>query len=145
MMNAKNTILLLALFFLPLAMLSAQSPVGVWKTIDDNTKEARSHVEIYEQGGKLYGKIIKLLDEDPSSLCEKCKGPKKNKPLIGLVIIEDLKTKKDYWAKGTILDPENGKEYGCSIWFEKDNNTQLKVRGKHWTGLYRTQTWYRVN
>ncbi len=30
------------------------------------------------------------------------------------------------------------------MWFEKGQPDELRVRGKHWTGLYRTQTWYRV-
>ena len=119
----------------------AQSAVGTWKTVDDNTGKARSHVEIYEQDGSLFGKITKLLDVDPSTLCDQCPGDKKDTPIIGLVIIEKVKPYKDYWRKGKILDPEDGNEYGCQLWLEDGT---LKVRGKHWTGLYRTQTWYRV-
>ncbi len=119
----------------------SQSAIGTWKTIDDKSGDARSHVEIYEQDGLLYGKITKLLDTDPSTLCDQCPGDKKNTPIIGLVIIEKVKPYKDYWRKGKILDPEDGNEYGCQLWLEDGT---LKVRGKHWTGLYRTQTWYRV-
>ena len=120
------------------------SPVGIWKTIDDATGEAKSHVEIYEQNGKFFGKVVKLLQRDPGVLCEKCTGDKKNKPVLGMVIIEDMVPVKDYWKKGSIMDPENGNEYGCSIWFEDGKPDELKVRGKHWTGLYRTQTWYKL-
>ena len=120
------------------------SPLGTWKTIDDATGDAKSHVEIYEENGKLFGKVTKLLQRDPSTLCEKCPGDKKNKPVLGMLIIEDLQPVKDYWKKGSIMDPENGNEYGCSIWFEDGKSDELKVRGKHWTGLFRTQTWYRV-
>lgn len=125
--------------------LSAQnSPTGVWKTIDDNTGEAKSHVEIYEQDGQYYGKIVKVLQVDPSKTCDKCPGSKKGRPIVGLVIMEELKPHKGFWRKGSILDPENGNEYGCSIWLEEGNADVLRVRGKHWTGFYRTQTWYRV-
>ncbi|MFK7923326.1 MAG: DUF2147 domain-containing protein, partial [Bacteroidia bacterium] len=41
----------------------AQSPVGKWKTIDDETNKPKSIVEIYEKDGKLYGKVIKLFRE----------------------------------------------------------------------------------
>ena len=123
----------------------AQSPLGTWKTIDDNTGEAKSHIEIFEQGGKLHGKIVKLLKSAPDKLCDQCKGDKKDKPLMGMLIVEDLAVSDDYWKGGIIMDPESGKEYGCSIWFDdKTDTNELKVRGKHWTGLYRTQTWYRV-
>lgn len=141
------------IFFIACALLAGfviqgqaqSSPLGVWKTIDDNTGEAKSHIEIYEEGGKLYGKIVKLLRKGPDTVCEKCPGAKKNKKLVGMVIIDELEPKNDFWKDGSILDPESGKEYGCSIWFEDGETDELKVRGKHWTGLYRTQTWYRVD
>lgn len=143
-MKLRVLILTFSVLVLSLNNSLAQSPLGTWKTIDDNTKEAKSHVEIYEQNGQLYGKIVKILTDNADRLCDKCSGEKKNKPIMGMIIIENLKKTKDYWAKGTIMDPENGKEYGCSIWFEDGKTGELKVRGKHWTGLYRTQTWYKV-
>ncbi|MEM6263916.1 MAG: DUF2147 domain-containing protein [Bacteroidota bacterium] len=118
---------------------AAQSPVGTWKTVDDDSGEARSYVEIYEAGGKLYGKITKLLNQDSGARCDQCSGAKKNKPVVGLVIIEKMEPQKNLWEGGTILDPENGNEYDCEFWMDGSN---LKVKGKHWTGFSRTQTWY---
>lgn len=122
----------------------AQSPIGTWKTIDDNSGEARSHVTIYEQGDKLFGKVSKLLDEDPKEICTACKGKNANKKILGMVILENMKKSGTTWSKGTILDPETGNTYRCKIWLAEGDANQLKVRGIHWTGLYRTQTWYRV-
>lgn len=124
--------------------LQAQSPVGTWKTIDDNTGEAKSHVEIYEENGQYFGKVTQLLLKPADTVCEKCKGDKKGKPVVGMLILENLSPNGDYWKNGSIMDPENGKEYGCSIWFEEGKSDELRVRGKHWTGLYRTQTWFRA-
>ncbi len=138
---------LCTIVFVTLLTFAAQaqsSPEGVWKTVDDETGEVKSHVEIYEQDGKYYGKIVKVLKEGVAETCTECPGNKKNQKILGLVIIEDLKPYKDYWDEGTILDPENGKEYGFSVWYEGDKTDEIKIRGKHWTGLYRTQTWYRV-
>ncbi len=140
----KGSVLLLILWAISPAMSSAQSPVGVWKTIDDNTGEAKSHVEIYEKGGKLYGKVVKLLRKPADTRCEKCTGDKKDQLLIGMNVVEGLSAQDGVWKGGKILDPENGNEYNCSIWLEKGQSDELRVRGKHWTGLYRTQTWYRV-
>lgn len=126
------------------AAFAQSSPVGLWKTIDDKTGEAKSHVEIYEKDGKFHGKIAKLLQRPADTTCEKCPGNKKDKPLVGMVIVSNLQSSKDTWKNGSILDPETGNEYGCSIWFEASKPDELKVRGKHWTGLYRTQTWYKV-
>ena len=121
----------------------AQSPVGIWTTIDDASGKARSKVEIYASNGKLYGKVIDLLLKPDDTLCEECEGDKRNRPIVGMVIVEGLKPYEDYWKNGTILDPASGSTYSCSIWFEDGKTDELKVRGKHWTGLYRTQTWYR--
>jgi uncharacterized protein (DUF2147 family) len=134
-----------ALFLGLLTTAAAQlSPLGTWKTIDDETGEAKSQVTIYEQDGKLYGKITKILTDRKNARCTDCSGKKKDQPIQGLVIIEDLAPYDDYWKGGTILDPQNGKEYGLSVWFEDNDPDLLYVRGKHWTGLYRTQNWYRV-
>lgn len=138
----KFNLLTVLLFFA--IHLAGQSPIGTWKTVDDGTQTEKSHVQIYEQDGKLFGKITKLLDAEPGVVCENCKGKKHNQPVLGMVIIEDLEPHKDYWKSGNIMDPENGNTYGCSIWFEEGNADELKVRGKHWTGFYRTQTWYKV-
>lgn len=121
----------------------AQSAVGTWKTIDDEEGIEKSHVSIYEKNGKLYGKILKLINAE-GTICTECKGDKKDKPIVGMEIIWDLKKGGEgKWKGGKIMDPKNGKEYKCKIELE-DNNT-LKVRGFiGFSLLGRTQTWYRV-
>ena len=143
-MNKKRIIPFLFFLLYLATNIVAQSPSGLWKTVDDESGEAKSHVEIYQQEGQYYGKVVKLLKSDPDTICDECSGDKKDKPVLGMVILESLQSTDDYWSNGTILDPENGKEYGCSIWFEDGKTEAIKVRGKHWTGFYRTQTWYRV-
>lgn len=123
--------------------LSAQSPVGKWDTYDDETGEKKSLIEIYKVGDKLYGKIIKIYDQTKSDAkCTSCTGDKKDKAIVGMIIMEDLEKDDDEWDDGEILDPNNGKIYDCKIWLE--SNEVLKVRG--YVGLfYRTQTWKKVN
>lgn len=120
---------------------SAGTLTGRYKTVDDETGETKSIVEIYEQGGKYFGRVASLM-KNKDAKCTECSGKQKNQPIVGLVIINDLKADGDYWSGGTILDPKKGSTYKLSMWFEDDPNT-LYVRGKHWTGLYRTQTWTR--
>ena len=122
---------------------SAQNVTGTWKTIDDNTGEARSHIEVYEQNGKLYGKIVRLLQRPADTTCDNCPGELKDQPLVGMQIMRDLKPYKDYYSYGTIMDPESGKEYKCNLWLEDDNT--LGVRGYiGMAALGRTQNWVRV-
>lgn len=126
------------------ASLFAQSPIGLWKTIDDETGEAKSYVEVFEEGGKLKGRISKLLQKPADTVCEKCKDDKKNKLLVGMVIVDNLILKDGYYQGGSILDPTKGDYYKCSLWLENGSSNVLNVKGKHWSGLYRTQKWYRV-
>jgi uncharacterized protein (DUF2147 family) len=126
--------------------LSAQnlSPLGLWKTIDDETKEAKSHMELYEKNGKVYGKVTKLLLKPADTVCEKCKGEKANKPVLGMILVNGLVKSGEVWDGASILDPVTGNYYDCTIWLSETDENELKVKGKHWTGLSRTQTWYRI-
>ena len=118
------------------------SPVGTWKTIDDETGKPKSFVQIYEYQGKYYGKVIKLINpSEPNPKCTKCPGQAKDKPIIGLNIMWGLSQDGNEYSGGQIMDPNNGKVYSAKIWVE--GNT-LKVRG-YLGPFYRTQTWYRVN
>ena len=123
--------------------LSAQSPVGVWKTIDDESGEAKSHVEIYEKDGKFYGKIIKLLPAATTDVCGPCPGERAGKELVGMDILWDLEPYKDYWSYGKIIDPGKGKIYKASVWVEDENT--LRVRGYIGVSMLgRNQNWYKV-
>ncbi len=126
--------------------LAQGTPVGVWKTIDDNSGKAKSHVKIWEWKGALYGKITKLIDPDePNPLCDKCKGKKHNKPVIGMQIMWGLKkSDSEWWEEGWIMDPDNGKTYRCKIKII-GGGKKLDVRGFVGISLLgRTQTWIRV-
>lgn len=121
------------------------TPVGLWKTIDDETKKEKSLVRIVEAGGVLSGRIEKLIDPtEPDPKCDKCSGARKDQPIVGLTIIEN--TKKDdsanHWEGGSILDPNNGKTYRLRL-TPKEGGKALEVRG-YIGPFYRNQTWIRV-
>lgn len=126
----------------------AQSPIGIWKTIDDETNKPKSLVEIFEKDGKLHGKVIKLFrgpDEDPDPVCDKCDedDPRYNKKVIGMEILKGLEKDSDTeWEDGKILDPKNGSVYSCYIELVEPN--KLKLRGFIGVSLLgRTQYWHR--
>lgn len=121
---------------------SAATPVGFWKTIDDATHEPRAIVEIKEVDGKLFGSIIKTFPkEGDKPECTECSGEKKNKPIVGLEIIWDLKKDGDEYNGGHILDPKNGKTYKAKITVIEAGE-KLKVRGYiGFSLLGRTQEW----
>lgn len=140
----KKLILSLATVFFMVFSIEAQDVFGKWKTIDDETGEAKSIVEIYRENGKVYGKVVEILNpEKQNAKCQNCPGDAKDKPILGLVILKDLKKDKNEYSGGTILDPNSGKVYKSFIALE--NPDKLKVRGYvGFSLLGRSQYWHRV-
>jgi len=138
-------VLLLSILFFTTFHLEAQDVTGKWKTIDDETGVAKSIVEIYKKDGKVYGKIVDLIDpKKENAKCTECPGDDKNKPLTGLVIIRGLEKDGDEYNDGKILDPISGKLYKCYIALESPD--LLKVRGYVGFALLgRTQYWSRFD
>ena len=122
-------LLFLFVLFCPFSAFSQiNNIVGAWKTIDDKTGEAKSIVRIYKDAnGKYYGKIEKLF-RDPDKKCVNCKDDNKDKPILGMVIITEMKEKGDKLDGGFILDPENGEKYYATISYDKGSG-KLKLRG----------------
>ncbi len=138
-------LLITTLLVLSGTVFAQATPVGLWKTIDDETKQEKSLVRISESDGVVLGKIEKLLDPSKAdSKCDKCTDARKDQPVTGMQIINGVKKSadKDYWDGGQILDPNNGKTYKVRLTL-KDGGKTLEVRG--FIGfLYRNQTWQRV-
>jgi uncharacterized protein (DUF2147 family) len=123
-----------------------QSPIGVWKTIDDKTGTPRALVRIYLENGKYFGKIQQsFMPGADSRVCSKCTDERKNQPVIGLLIIRNVVLKDGEYGGGDILDPDNGSVYRCKFHLE-DGGTVLMVRGFiGFSLLGRSQTWHREN
>jgi len=141
----KKYIGLVALFFCFIAGASAQGFEGTWKTIDDETGEAKSYVTIYEEDGKYFGQVTSILNEaKKDAVCDKCKGDKKDQAIQDMIIVRDMNLVRDDALKGgKILDPNKGKEYKCEIYLKNDGQ-ELKVKGCIGP-VCRGQVWYRVS
>ncbi|MBF0203118.1 MAG: DUF2147 domain-containing protein [Desulfamplus sp.] len=124
---------------------------GTWKTVSDEGADKgkdKSYVEIFEKNGAYFAKITKLLLKPQDTLCDKCVGDLYNKPLAGMIFLQDMKKSGkidsklgEEYSDGTIMDPDNGKSYKCKMWIKDD---VLTLRG--YIGfLYRTQQWFRTN
>ena len=122
------------------------SPVGLWKNIDDVTGKSKALIRITENNGVLTGKIEQLFREpaeDQNPKCIKCEGINKDQPVLGMVILVGLKKDGDEYNGGTILDPDNGKVYKSKLMLE-EGAKKLNVRGYigiPWIG--RSQIWVR--
>ncbi|HEY9107199.1 MAG TPA: DUF2147 domain-containing protein [Roseateles sp.] len=129
----------------PVLAFAQTTPVGLWKTIDDDGKTEKSLVRISEQGGTLVGSIDKLLDPSAptDAKCDKCGDDRKDKPVVGLQIIRGVKAEGGgVWGGGEVLDPNNGKTYRTRL-KPVDGGKKLEMRG-YIGPFYRTQTWIRV-
>ena len=122
------------------------TPVGLWKTIDDDGKTEKSLVRITDGGGTLTGKIEKIFDAaKQDSKCDKCTDDRQDKPVLGMTILRNLKLDaddKEVWSGGEILDPNNGKTYRARL-KPIEGGKQLQMRG-YLGPFFRTQVWQRV-
>jgi uncharacterized protein (DUF2147 family) len=123
-----------------------QSPVGLWKTIDDKTGKPRAIVRIYVEDGKYFGKIEQSFTPGAASrVCSVCTDERKNQPIIGLLIVRNMAQRDGEYGGGDILDPDNGSVYRCKFHLEQ-GGTVLVVRGFiGFSLLGRSQTWQRQN
>jgi len=136
----------LSLFVFTALVSNAQTCVGKWITIDDETGKQKSIVELYKSNDKLYGKftyLYPLEGRGANPKCTKCTDDRKDQPLVGLQIVRGLKWDGDEWKGGTIVDPENGKIYSVALCLDEDNKDRLNVRG-YIGPFFRTQQWKRV-
>ncbi len=136
-----------ALSLTSLSAFAQMSPVGLWKTIDDDTKKEKSLVRITESNGVYSGKIEKFLDPatKPDAVCDKCTDERKDQPILGMTILRNLKQSADdktVYDGGDIVDPNNGKVYRTRL-KPVEEGKKLEMRG-YIGPFYRTQVWIRV-
>ena len=131
----------------PLApVFAADTPVGLWKNIDDETGKPKALIRITENEGAFQGQIEKLYrepNEDQNPKCDKCEGARKDQPIVGMVILSGLKKEGEEFNGGEIIDPKNGKVYKAKMHLT-DAGKKLSVRG--YVGmpmLGRSQVWVR--
>ena len=141
-----KTLIALALAVAEGAALAQTTPVGLWKTIDDDGKTEKSLVRITESGAAVSGRVEKIFDlSKASEVCRECSDERKNQAVMGMTIIRGAKKGDDgAWGGGDILDPNNGKVYKLRL-KPVDGGKRLEVRGYIGMPLLgRTQTWIRV-
>ncbi len=121
------------------------SPVGLWRTFDDQTGKPRGLIRIVERDGVYSGRIERGLApaDNAVAICSKCPGARKDQPFLGMVILEGLRKEGDEYVGGEILDPDNGRVYRCKAAL-LEQGRKLLVRGYIGVPAFgRSQTWVR--
>ena len=68
--------------------------------------------------GRYEGRLVKMFSQpgDPViDVCAKCTGKQKNAPMLGLVIVKDMKRDGLKYEDGSILDPRDGTVYHAQM------------------------------
>jgi uncharacterized protein (DUF2147 family) len=136
------------LVFSSISMATSLSAVGKWQTRDDDNNKPSSIITIWKKGGKYYGAITKIYINnggDPHARCLKCTDARKNKKVIGMVMLRDLvQESPGVYKDGMILDARSGKEYHCNATVSADGK-KFSLRGFIGLTMFgKTSVWYRV-
>ena len=118
----------------------ASDVTGVWLTAEDGGK-----ISIERCGASICGKILGdgapqagRIDRDDMN-----KNPAlRNRPLLGLTILQGFSGGPQVWTGGTIYNPNDGGVYQATL--KLASNDVLKVKGCIVAPLCQTQTWTRL-
>ncbi len=122
------------------------TPIGRWQTVSDVTGQPQSIVQVYESNGRLFARVEKVLVTDGvPATCVRCRDDRKGAPLVGLVIMRNMRNAGEDYRDGDILDPESGKVYRCRMTMDATGQ-RLTIRGYIGISLFgRSQVWHRVS
>lgn len=103
-----------------------------------------SRVEIYKGDDVYYGRLVSVFGAD--STRRDARNPDRSlrdRSILGLTLLSDLRFDQDEWTGGRIYDPTSGRTYRCKVTVEGDG--KLHLRGYVGISLVgRTTVWERV-
>jgi uncharacterized protein (DUF2147 family) len=122
------------------------SAVGWWQPIDGKSGEPLGLIQIYQDHGLFFGRVEPSSpSDDRSRKCTRCPDERRDQPIIGLVLIRNMRLQGDEYVGGDIVDPDTGWIYGCKFRLV-DDGRELIMRGYFGISLFgRSQIWKRVD
>lgn len=121
-------VLAVLLAALPAAAIAQESPLGRWKTLDDETGKPMTIVEVYEaRDGTLAAKIVGNIAAPPT--CGKCSGAARNRSIIGMHVLWDLRNRDGVWGHGKGFKPSTGDRFTVKSIRLVDGGDKLQITG----------------
>ena len=133
--------IVLTAFCFATALGKERSPVGYWKVLDERTNQPTCIVQIENRQGYLNGKIVRLFS-DNQAVCTQCSGDLHNKPLLGMTVLWNFKTKEEGFTEGKILAIKRGTVFNAQLILSPQNQT-LSVLVQTPFGVH-PQIWQRI-
>jgi uncharacterized protein (DUF2147 family) len=157
----KKIVVLFFAFFIVTGACFAVDPVeGYWLSIDEKTGKITAGWFIYQEGGKLFGKMVSMADFPRDAIAVPCKDSYAGFPIAGKVsqmlvlgtpwIFGLSSSKPGEWSGGNIINPEDGKMYKCKIVYRAADGKKymtdvLEMRGEIGLGIGRSQFWRKTD
>ena len=116
------------------------SAVVFWVAVDDKTSKTSSVIQIWQNPKNLnyYGKIYKVFSNDAQKTVDR------RNPMVGKVIITDMKYQNGQYVGGWVFDPRDGSKYHARMRVTEGGHL-LSLRGYIGMPLLgRTAQWQRV-
>src|SRR5580700_6447005 len=85
------------------------SPEGFWQPLD-SAGNPMGLIRIFRDHDAFFGQIEPSSpSDDRSRKCVRCTDERKDQPIIGLVLIRNMRLQGDGYSGGDILDPDTGR------------------------------------
>jgi uncharacterized protein (DUF2147 family) len=149
----------LGLLLLLGSSLFADPAEGFWLSVDEKTGKTTAGWELYQENGKLFGRILSIAGHPQDTRAAACResyrgfplpGKVNELPIVGSPWIFGLSPERTagHWRGGHVIDPNDGKMYQCRITFHPAEGKRfpqdtLEMRGEIGLGIGRSQFWQR--
>ena len=147
-------------YFTGTACFAADPAEGYWLSVDEKTGKVTGGWEIYQEGGKLYGRLLSNAEHPQDVIAVRCKESYRGFPIAGKVnqmkvvgspwIFGLSLDKQGQWTGGNVIDPSDGNMYKCKMIFHaagtgKFKSDTLEMRGEIGFGIGRSQYWQKTD
>ena len=152
----KITVMFLAFIFAAGICFASDPVEGYWLSIDEKTNKITAGWIIYQENGKLYGKVVSSAIDPPGTIASGTRerypgfpiaGKVNEMPMAGTPWIFGLtRIKPGEWSGGSVINPEDGRMYNCKIIFRAADGRRflvdtLEMRAEIGLRLGRSQFW----